>query len=71
MTAEMTARDLARTVAKTREAQRKYFRTRAQGDLNESKRLERELDGMVADLLRQPTLFDRLATPPQSGEGRS
>jgi hypothetical protein len=71
MTAEMTARDLARTVAKMREAQRKYFRTRAQGDLTESKRLEKELDGMVADLLRQTTLFDRPATPPQSGEGRS
>jgi hypothetical protein len=56
----MTTRELARQVLEMRTAQRKYFRTRAQGDLNESKRLERELDQTVTELLRQPGLFDQL-----------
>ena len=55
----MTTTELARQVAEMRAAQKKYFRTRGQGDLNESKRLEKQLDQTVTDLLRQPTLFDR------------
>ena len=60
----MTAVELAKAVDRMREAQRKYFRTRAQGDLAESKRLEKALDATVTDLLRQPSLFD------QNGEGK-
>jgi hypothetical protein len=58
----MTTTELAQQVVKVRNAQRKYFYTRGAGDLAESKRLERQLDQTVADLLRQPTLFDRLET---------
>ena len=64
----MTAVELAKSVARMREAQRKYFRTRSQGDLNESKRLEKALDIAVADLLRQPSLFDQTAA--KNGEGK-
>ena len=60
----MNAVELARVVECMRQAQRKYFRTRAQGDLAESKRLEKALDTAVTDLLRQPSLFD------QNGEGK-
>lgn len=56
----MTAVELAKQVAEVRAAQKKYFRTRAQGDLNESKRLEKALDQTVMDLLRQPSLFDKV-----------
>lgn len=55
----MTTRELAQAVGLMRTAQRKYFRTRAQGDLNESKRLEKQIDQLVAETLRQPGLFDR------------
>ena len=55
----MTERDLARLVLRMRIAQRAYFRSRKQIDLEDSKRLEREVDQAVTDTLRQPTLFDR------------
>lgn len=54
----MTALELARLVVAMRTAQRKYFRTRGQGDLEASKRLELQLDRTLAELLRQPTLFE-------------
>jgi hypothetical protein len=54
----ITVAELARAIAKMRNAQRTYFRTRAQGDLNESKRLERMLDEIVVEILQQPTLFN-------------
>ena len=53
----MTATELAKLVAAMRAAQKKYFRTRASGDLEESKRLEKQLDQAVTELLRQPSLF--------------
>jgi hypothetical protein len=37
------------TVASMREAQRRYFKTRAYKDLDESKRLEKEVDLMIAE----------------------
>lgn len=44
----MTPADFVDLVARMRDAQRRYFRTRARGDLEESKRLEREVDGAIA-----------------------
>ncbi len=53
----MTTIELARLVAEMRIAQRKYFRTRAPGDLERSKALERRADAAVEAVLRQPTLI--------------
>lgn len=36
-------------VAEMRDAQRKYFKTRDYADLDKSKKLEREVDKMLAD----------------------
>jgi hypothetical protein len=52
--------EFVKLVVRMREAQRKYFRTRAQGDLNDSKNLERQVDRAADELTRQPTLFDGL-----------
>ncbi len=60
----MTLIELARQVAAMRAAQRKYFRDRGQGDLNESKRLERELDQAVKEILSQRTMFDLMESKP-------
>jgi phosphate uptake regulator len=54
----MTAVELARLVAEMRRVQRHYFRTRNQDELEASKRLERDVDRAVEEVLRQPTLFD-------------
>ena len=54
----LTALELAKLAADMRNAQRKYFRTRGQGDLEASKRLERQLDAAIEELLRQPVLFE-------------
>jgi hypothetical protein len=56
----MTAIELANLVADMRRAQKAYFRTKSTGALEESKRLEKRLDQAVEELLRQPTLFDRM-----------
>ena len=40
----MTLRDLADLAWRTRQAQKRYFATRERLDLEESKRLERDLD---------------------------
>lgn len=53
----MTSIELANLVADMRRAQRKYFRTRSSGDLEESKRLEKKVDSEVDMILRQPMLF--------------
>jgi hypothetical protein len=50
----MTIRELAELVQRTRDAQRKYFRTRT--GLEESMALEREIDSAVRDIL-DPGLF--------------
>lgn len=52
----MTTVELARLVNAMRTAQRKYFRTRGQGDLEESKRLERQVDDAIRDIHVQPVL---------------
>jgi hypothetical protein len=50
--------DFARLVASMRAAQRKYFRTRSYDDLDESKRLEREVDAALKEALEpQKKLF--------------
>jgi len=46
---------LARLAYAVREAQRRYFKTRSREDLVESKRLERQLDGLLAELLGKDT----------------
>lgn len=56
----MSDQAFTRLVEQMRSTQRKYFRTRSQGDLNESKRLEKAVDQAVTDRLQQPSLFDRL-----------
>lgn len=60
----LTLRELALLAKQTREAQRRYFSTRAQGDLEESKRLERTLDAAVDEVLA-PGLFGAEATGQQ------
>jgi phosphate uptake regulator len=55
----VTAVELARLVAEMRRVQKAYFRTRTRGALEDSKRLERDVDRAVEGVLRQPTLFDR------------
>jgi hypothetical protein len=47
----MTAIELARLVTEMRDAQKKYFRDRGQGDLEASKRLEREVDRAAKEIL--------------------
>ena len=54
----MTEREFARLVLRMRMAQKAYFRARKQIDLEDSKRLEREVDVACNEILRQPTLFD-------------
>ena len=44
-------------VAKMRDAQKRYFRTREQEDLRESKALERKVDSIVVDLDETLNLF--------------
>ena len=48
-------------VKQMREAQKRYFRTRDANDLNESKRLEREVDKAIKDYVESKLgglLFD-------------
>lgn len=52
----MTARELAKLVLECRKAQKKYFRTRREDVLEESRRREKELDAAIEAILRQPTL---------------
>lgn len=56
----MTAKDLADLVRRMRQAQKRYFTLRDTGSLEESKKLEREVDAACAEALdsRQPSLFD-------------
>ena len=47
----MTTIELAHRVQAMRQAQKLYFRTRTSGALDESKRLERELDKLVDEII--------------------
>ena len=54
----MTLKELAQLVYNVRSAQTRYFKTKSNETLEESKRLERELDGHVKEILwGQPKLF--------------
>jgi hypothetical protein len=53
----MTVEELARKVLKMRRAQKEYFRTRSSAVLEESKRLEKQVDQVVDEVLTQPRLF--------------
>lgn len=54
----MTLKELAELVDRMRVAQRAYFRTRKPDVLEESKRLEREVDEAIKSILNtQPKLF--------------
>ena len=55
----MTVKELARMVYEMRKAQKEYFKGRGSDSLEESKRLEREIDKTVEEVLRgQGSLFD-------------
>lgn len=56
----MTTKELARLVYNMRQAQDAYWKSpRKPGSLNEAKRLERELDKAVKEILwGQPKLFE-------------
>lgn len=55
----MTLRQFAGLVAEMRNAQRAYFRTKGMNALEMSKRLEKQVDKALVDLLSpQGTLFD-------------
>jgi hypothetical protein len=45
--------ELAKLVFQMRSAQKSYFKNRTQGDLNESKRLERLVDEAVKAILNE------------------
>ena len=47
----MNAIELARKVYETRNAQRKYFKVRSMNNLAECKRLEKELDRILAEII--------------------
>ena len=53
----MDVKQLAELVNKMRNAQREYFRTRSASSLEDSKRLEKQVDQAIAEVLSQPTLF--------------
>ena len=55
----MTAIELARRVVEMRKAQKTYFREKTWEALEESKKLERELDKVVAEIIedRPPMMF--------------
>lgn len=54
----MTADEIVKLVKETREAQKAYFKSRSQADLEKSKRLERLLDKEISLYLDpQPRLF--------------
>jgi hypothetical protein len=59
----MTTIDLARHVQEMRHAQKLYFRTRTAEALDESKRLERELDKLINEIIS-----DRPAMLPNFGQ---
>jgi hypothetical protein len=53
----MTRNELARLVLNMRKAQKAYFKSRSSVVLEESKRLERQVDLAVEECLSHPTLF--------------
>ncbi len=54
----MTAIELARRVKAVRDAQRRYFKSRTIEALDESRRLERELDKAIREILEdRPALL--------------
>ena len=56
----MNTNDFINTVAAMREAQRQYFRTRMPHFLNESKKLEKQVDAQIEkhyEVRRSPELF--------------
>lgn len=53
----MTDMEFVKLVAECRRLQKNYFRTRSTGALDESKRLEKQVDAAVRECLSQPTLF--------------
>ena len=54
-----TLSELTRMVAEMRQAQRAYFQTRSTGWLTHSKKIEKEVDTAIKELLNgQQTLFD-------------
>ena len=59
----MELKQFALEVQKMRNAQKNYFRTRTYAALNESKRLESQIDKTVQEILenpenKEPSLFD-------------
>ena len=54
----MTVEQLAELVQEMRNAQREYFRTRSGPALDRSKRLEKQVDEALGEVLRQPGLFN-------------
>jgi len=60
----MTIFELARLIQRMRDAQRHYFRTRSLEALDDSKRLERELDHAARVILEdRPPMLPGLDTP--------
>ena len=51
----MNPHDFYRTVREMRDAQKKYFSTRDEKVLSESKRLEKKVDEMVAEYFSKQT----------------
>jgi len=57
----MDATELARIGERMRAAQRTYYRTRSQSDLQASKALEKRFDDACREVLEQPSLFKDMA----------
>ncbi len=59
----MNAKEFFDLVVRMREAQKNYFKTRSQGFLNESKKLESEVDNeinRVNKVYYHPSLFEKI-----------
>lgn len=54
----MSIKELAKLVRNMRAKQKEYFRTRQLSVIEQSKRLEKQVDAAVAEILEPPTLFD-------------
>lgn len=62
----MTPQQFIDLVSKMRSAQKKYFRTRSYGDLEESKKLEREVDQTLRDFSNPKDQLSLFPSPASS-----
>lgn len=62
----MTFKDFAELVCKMRTAQKAYFRTRSYSDLDESKKLERQVDNALREISEPKNQLSLFSAPASS-----